>query len=515
MLLLLLLTRSSTAYTNVFSFLFFFFPYSSQQVCSIVKALRSAESELKIPEGDAVGVRKLTKAKREELESMANVFVVRWTWLFRAVQVLWNENSKEGGVQLQKPRGCDFLAMSKKEQDRLDGVEDEFGSALDEKYSVLGLKRIFDNIASRKRPKIEGTNDGWQRETCLEESEKWVLGGKLAKFWPWKRPSRAPGVETTTTMGEGCERAFVYPAIIPSDKACSTVPSTALLMRAMGAALEEKITIRTTHVLVKELNAFKCLPWSAVKVNSKLREMFQGACWWAELKSVEERTASVDPLICCVVWVQELWPPPLRKSQLDAAAGSESGYDTQEDKNVVGVIMCGFPGSGKSTFAHRLAQKAEESQEKFEIVCQDDLITQKRCDEAVARAGEQRLNIVIDRVNLQTKDRTRWTKMLRDVGCSTVFVVLVRTEIDLCVDRANKRRDHPTIPFGQAGEIIDDMMPSFVMPVEGEGSDENGGEDNSPDSLMLVDGANEAEINDAVNHIIASLSSPQPKGGIV
>ena len=138
------------------------------------------------------------------------------------------------------------------------------------------------------------------------------------------------------------------------------------------------------------------------------------------------------------------------------------------------VLMCGIPGSGKSTYADRLA-----AEEKF-IVHSSDKIREELGDvndqsrnEEVFKILHNRIkddlrngnNVVFDATNLNRKKRVAFIKELKNIPCEKICV-LMATPWELCLDQNFERERH--VP----ANVMKRMIRNFQMPSVFEGFDE-------------------------------------------
>ena len=98
------------------------------KVVSILTALDKVVKDIRLADPDQKGgaLLKLSKQKREKFGSMANIKVLKWTWVFSAVRHFWDGN-KDGGAGgvLPSPSSFDYLVLNEQEQTQLRGVEDK------------------------------------------------------------------------------------------------------------------------------------------------------------------------------------------------------------------------------------------------------------------------------------------------------------------------------------------------------------------------------------------------------
>ena len=369
-----------------------------------------------------------------------------------------------------------------------------------------------------------GRAERWQEDERLFDDEKWVLGGAQGELWPFKRDS---GVE-------GAGRIYLFPSYNTSESVHSRVPAGALLARAMGAVLQERLQDNTTHVLVDELLHYESLKWNAVKHDKSLLEAYKGTDWWAALSDLDENLTLVT-----VPWLSERWTGAEGAEGVEGAVGvgveeKHKGVDdmtideiviagtadvkvkqedgagsSKEDRKPLGLIMCGFPGSGKSTFAAKLVAKLDKTKEKkfkFIIIRQDDLKTLEKCKIVAQRAVEKNLNVLIDRTNIDVANRKLWRDFFHANSYETL-TVFVNTPVAVCEERCRVRTDHKTIGPGDEGRvIISGMQKTYKEPdVEEEGGDES--------ALIFVDGARVPREEYGVEEIGKILGKLGSRGG--
>lgn len=143
-------------------------------------------------------------------------------------------------------------------------------------------------------------------------------------------------------------------------------------------------------------------------------------------------------------------------------------YITQgtEKKNKL-VILCGLPGSGKSTYALNLSTQG------YVVVNQDTLGSANKCKEVALEALKKGINVVIDRTNIDKRQRKRWTDLAKSANVIDVECILFDVPIEECIKRVIERKGHPTvtenIPNERKEEIVRSFQASFEMPSEEEG----------------------------------------------
>ena len=132
------------------------------------------------------------------------------------------------------------------------------------------------------------------------------------------------------------------------------------------------------------------------------------------------------------------------------------------------LLLCGIPGCGKSTFAKSL-QKAMPY--KYVRINQDDLGNRRRCEELTRAALANGQCPVIDRCNFDQDQRAKFVAIARDEYNNTVpvdCVVLVAERlmsVEECIQRCQKRKNHPTIAARDARNVVMGMARQMKAPV--------------------------------------------------
>lgn len=95
------------------------------------------------------------------------------------------------------------------------------------------------------------------------------------------------------------------------------------------------------------------------------------------------------------------------------------------------VIMCGFPGSGKSTFAQSINNS---------VVIHGDIF---KTTEKMLKEGKKYVNglktIIFDAVNATIDKRSEYINFAKQYNFNNVICVYLRLPIDKCIDRICKR----------------------------------------------------------------------------
>ena len=126
-------------------------------------------------------------------------------------------------------------------------------------------------------------------------------------------------------------------------------------------------------------------------------------------------------------------------------------------------MLVGLPGSGKSTFC-KLFQSCPL---KTKIVNQDEM-GRKQCEKVLLPFVKEADVTILDRVNFTKKDRREWLSIVA-LNPSQCLCIYLTTPSFICIDRAKRRENHPTIKKGGGERIIRDIESKLEVPTKEEG----------------------------------------------
>ncbi|OCH88384.1 P-loop containing nucleoside triphosphate hydrolase protein [Obba rivulosa] len=142
-----------------------------------------------------------------------------------------------------------------------------------------------------------------------------------------------------------------------------------------------------------------------------------------------------------------------------------SEHAFQADHQVV-LLLVGFIGSGKSTFAQALEQHFP----RFRRCNQDDLGDRRRVEATARQALSQGLSVCIDRTNIDVGQRKTWINIAREFPETQVWVIVFDTPYEVCMERLRERTNHPTIRTPEHGySILARFRNQYEPPVPWEG----------------------------------------------
>ncbi|CAO3661446.1 unnamed protein product [Umbelopsis vinacea] len=124
------------------------------------------------------------------------------------------------------------------------------------------------------------------------------------------------------------------------------------------------------------------------------------------------------------------------------------------------LVLVGLPGSGKTTFATKLAATLPE----WKRVNQDDLGSRPACEHATKRHISKGFNVVIDRSNFDPKQRKTWIDIAYNNNMR-IDCIIFDTTVEECAERINIRQNHPTQVEGYHGvKILNKFVPNYTPP---------------------------------------------------
>jgi predicted kinase len=128
------------------------------------------------------------------------------------------------------------------------------------------------------------------------------------------------------------------------------------------------------------------------------------------------------------------------------------------------VVLVGLPASGKSYFAKELWDNG------YFVVNQDSVGSREACITKAKNALERGYNIVIDRCNINKKQRSFWTKLAKQYKAELDCVVF-DPHVDICTQNAVSRKGHPNFPTDpdKIEEIIRKFEKEYEPPSKEEG----------------------------------------------
>lgn len=133
------------------------------------------------------------------------------------------------------------------------------------------------------------------------------------------------------------------------------------------------------------------------------------------------------------------------------------------------LILVGFIGSGKSTFATALQAHFPEF-----VRCNQDELGDRRAVEDLARATLRNGgSVCIDRTNIDASQRATWVRIARERPGALVWVLHFATPFEVCEQRLRSRTSHPTITSVEQGiSVLRRFRSQYQPPEAWEGCDQ-------------------------------------------
>ena len=124
------------------------------------------------------------------------------------------------------------------------------------------------------------------------------------------------------------------------------------------------------------------------------------------------------------------------------------------------IILCGPPGSGKSTYTKDLIEN------NHSIYINQDSQGKDEHIRLFLMAIEAKKDIIVDRMNFNKEQRNRYLSQAKAAGYETEIKVLYVPR-QVCYDRIVKREEHETIKAGDnatAGKVLDFFFKNWERP---------------------------------------------------
>lgn len=131
--------------------------------------------------------------------------------------------------------------------------------------------------------------------------------------------------------------------------------------------------------------------------------------------------------------------------------------------NTKSIILCGLPGSGKSTFAAAMRERGST----VNIVSQDELGSRSAFINSLSTAAKSGKCVIVDKCHPTKANRQEALELL--FNPSDALCINFVYPAKLCTLRANTRTAHPTIRQGSAEKIVHRFEKEFTTPQRSEG----------------------------------------------
>ncbi len=196
-------------------------------------------------------------------------------------------------------------------------------------------------------------------------------------------------------------------------------------------------------------------PRNAATVINLLRHMRPGSIETEEQERfVSKYVSHLWKTLAVDATTQTITEPSATPLQLDGPLPS----------NTRTIVLCGLPGSGKSTFATKLQETAPD---RFQIISQDESGSRSAFISSLSTAVKSRARVIVDKCHPTGANRREVLAIAFDP--SDALCVYFSYPAALCTIRADGRTSHPTIRQGSAERIVHRFAKEFVQPSRDEG----------------------------------------------
>eukprot|EP00474_Spongospora_subterranea_P009677 CRZ10135.1 hypothetical protein [Spongospora subterranea] len=131
------------------------------------------------------------------------------------------------------------------------------------------------------------------------------------------------------------------------------------------------------------------------------------------------------------------------------------------------LIVCGFPGSGKSHFTQGLIESTDN---RFVSINQDVLRSREQCLRVARAALTSGMSTIVDRTNMTRDHRSYFLKLAAELGVGLVICIVFDVPPEICGQRIMERIDHPTLPaVPESIAILHRFVKEFERPALEEG----------------------------------------------
>jgi broad specificity phosphatase PhoE/predicted kinase len=146
--------------------------------------------------------------------------------------------------------------------------------------------------------------------------------------------------------------------------------------------------------------------------------------------------------------------------------GQKGGKTERENKAIWVVLVCGLPGSGKTTVRQKMVANG------WSYVSQDEMISVDACEKALVKTLKAGQSCVVDRCNVTPSDRRLWMQYATRAvekglikGVELHFeAVWMATPPHICKERAQARTAHETLSPEAASGVIDSFCRGLQPP---------------------------------------------------
>lgn len=127
-------------------------------------------------------------------------------------------------------------------------------------------------------------------------------------------------------------------------------------------------------------------------------------------------------------------------------------------------ILIGIPGAGKSTLVQKIKQFYPN--DEFVVINQDKLGSKEVCIETMHAALEVDKNVIIDRCNINSKQRKVWLDITHYYNVKSIHGIFIDVDPEEALARIHLRKNHETINYDMSIEEKRKIVYQFVNTFE-------------------------------------------------
>jgi atypical dual specificity phosphatase len=162
---------------------------------------------------------------------------------------------------------------------------------------------------------------------------------------------------------------------------------------------------------------------------------------------------------CSIIWKRRSVLPEVPSEPAPCPFHLTGTLQTSHDL----LMLVGLPGSGKSWFSRALMARHPN---QWQYISQDESGSRAACEREIGHASKR---IILDRCNVSRADRQQWLALASSSAASPICVYF-EYDRDLCISRAQRRSNHPTLPAGnRVLNAAKQMSEMFTQPTLEEG----------------------------------------------
>lgn len=290
------------------------------------------------------------------------------------------------------------------------------------------------------------------------------------------------GIQAVGSYMFGCWSNHIKPGETESDGAQKTFSNHRedILLFAMGlkkvADKNKKVPVMLSHYpvpldIAHEIGKMGIKAYLSGHVHVASNESPSGESWkWYDHTANETDDRTIDGCFFSTGTVDVLrlkWNKVMKEIYLPLIKPGQQWLPPPgKNKPANMLILAGLPGAGKSTHSKQMAQFG------YVVINQDLLGSMNKCIEEAAKAMAAGKSVIIDRTNLNQRQRAYWIDLANKYKVRQITCHWLTTDMETCIKRVVERRGHPTcdyMPSDRKQKMVEYFARDFVNPDIAEG----------------------------------------------